>query len=256
MLGSIKPTSSWQLTICGKHPVAKDYFQSGSQDALLMAFSNWIEKGYRLLKDKQKSEGLVSWRFWAKGIKKDEIVCGVVKDNSDRIGRPFPILIAAIGILDDWKKHWELLPFALEKTMNQIEYLCAKRYHNFKHLEEAIQTIKAPQPLWDEYAQHQKQYCESLNSEADGFRNISEFRKQISERLQQSISVRTLTDQNLSKNRLVPLGFWHIVMKELLKNIPTAVFMSEFGRLTYMTVFMRCLIPGDFVKLWSDENLL
>jgi type VI secretion system protein VasJ len=252
MLGLKKSGYGWQWTICGKHPVAGDYFQSGSDAPLLMAFSDWIEKGYRLLKDIHKESGrLVSWRFWAQGIRKDIIVCGVVKDSSDRIGRPYPILLTGTGILKDWKNHWDLLPFAFEKVWTQMDYLCSKRYKNFNHLEKDRHTISAPEPLWSEYVQHQKECCASLNVEDVVSRDIEDIRKQIFELVQQS-SLKAFIGQDLSENTLPPFGLWHSLMKESLKNIPNAVFMGEIGKFTYLTIFMHALIPDDFVRLWSD----
>jgi type VI secretion system protein VasJ len=255
MLGLITSGNSWKWTICGKHPVAGDYFQFGSDDPLLVAFSDWMEKGYRFLKDIEKDSGrLVSWRFWAQGIKKDIIVCGVVKDSSDRIGRPYPILFTGTGILKDWKNHWDLLPFAFERTWTQMDYLCSKRYNNFKHFEEDLFNIRPPEPSWQNFAQNRKELYESYeNSNGVIPWDIGEFRQQIS-RLGQIPHLYAYIDQGLASNILIPIGLWHTLMKDSLTKVPNSVFTGGTGDLIYLAVFMHALSANDFVGLWSNSN--
>lgn len=245
--------NKWQWTICGKHPVVSDYFQSGSDSFLLTAFSDWMDKGYQLLKNRRiNPTRLVSWRFWAQGVKKNMIVCGVVKDSSDRIGRYYPILFAGTGILEDWKNHWDLLPFALEKTWAQMDYLCSKRYSNFKHLEINLHTIKPPDPFWHEFAQKRRELAGNIDSMDGPFGgDITKYGKQLSE-LSQNKSLCVIINQGLFPSVLAPLELWHALMKKTLGAVPSSVLIGGAGELTSLAVFMRALNPDDFASLWLD----
>ena len=67
--------------------------------------------------------GICSWRFWAKGANKKALVCGVARDSSDSVGRPYPLLVVGTGPLADWEDEWELLPAACENTWNQMDVM-------------------------------------------------------------------------------------------------------------------------------------
>ena len=149
MLGQIKSTYNWHWIACGKHPAAGDYFQIGQSTPLVKAFSDWIKDGYRKWISKESNcADPHSWRFWATGSTKKELICGLSKDSSDTIGRKYPLLIIGTGPLREWEVHWDLLPFALENTWNQIEYLAAKRYLDFQQLEQEVRMILAPLGNW------------------------------------------------------------------------------------------------------------
>jgi len=89
----------------GKHPVAMDYFHLGTSAPLVNAFGAWIENGYqKVVSPARNGLALHSWRFWARGIQKGHIACGVVRDSSDSTGRPYPLLVMGIGKLPGWEK--------------------------------------------------------------------------------------------------------------------------------------------------------
>lgn len=236
--------------------MVKDYFQSGSNNTLLMAFSDWMDKGYRLLKSKQAdSKRLVSWRFWAQGVKKNMIVCGIVKDSSDQIGRYYPILFTGTGILDDWINHWDLLPFALEKVWGQMDYLCSKRYNNYKNFEEETFNIRPPEPSWQNYAQNRQELYKSSANSSDAVPwDIVKFKQQLT-RLAKIPRLYAYIDQDLAANISIPLGLWHTLMKNSLTHAPSSVFIGGTGDSIYLAVFMNALTANDFVELWSDSNL-
>ena len=252
----MKPKNTWQWTICGKHPVVKDYFQSGSDSTLLMAFCNWMDKGYRLLKDRRLIDParLVSWRFWAKGIEENLIVCGIVKDSSDRIGRYYPIMFTGSGLLDDWKNQLDLLPFALEKIWNQMDYLCSKRYNNYKNFKEEMFSIRSPEPSWQNFAQNRQElYESSASSNVVVPWDIGKFRQKISQ-LTQVPRLYAYIDQGMAANTLITLGLWHTLLKDSLNHVPNSVFIGGTGDVIYLAVFINSLNANDFVELWSDSN--
>jgi len=53
------------------------------------------------------------------------LVCGVVRDSVDRLGRPYPLLVLGTGSLREWESHWDLLPYACLPVWQRIEYLGA-----------------------------------------------------------------------------------------------------------------------------------
>jgi hypothetical protein len=72
MLGLGKYRKTWHWGACGKHPVARDYFKISHKTPVFDAFESWIEKGYAALAKRQKLDPEVySWRFLAKGLKKE-----------------------------------------------------------------------------------------------------------------------------------------------------------------------------------------
>ncbi len=255
MLGSIiSKAAAWQWSVCGKHPVAKDYFQAGSDAPLLMAFSDWIDKGYQLLKDKRRESCRMNlWRFWAQGVKKDMLVCGVVKDGSDQIGRPYPIAIMGVGGLSGWKSNWELLPFALEKAWTQMEYLSSKRYLDFRQLEEEMRTIRPPDPAWKEYqAERRARYDSAANPDGAVPWDVLDLRRRVSA-LARIPEIVAPVDLGASSDALTPTALWHALVKNAVKAVPNAVFMGGAGGQTNLAAFMRALSPNDFVRLWSDS---
>ena len=105
MLGSVKKTWNWIGS--GKHPAAGDYFKVGQFTPVLDAVAGWLENGFgRWIEARKEASGSPysqnSWRFWIRGPKTDCLVVGVVKDSSDSLGRPFPLLIAGAGLLLLW----------------------------------------------------------------------------------------------------------------------------------------------------------
>lgn len=84
---------------CGKHPAARDFFRVGQEFPMLKIFSRWVDDGYTVLARKNNNFLPNSWRFWAKGAVRDFLMCGLIKDSSDRIGRNYPLLIIGTGLL-------------------------------------------------------------------------------------------------------------------------------------------------------------
>ena len=107
---------------------------------MLEALSKWVKNGYQLLNSKQNPiSQFYCWRFWVKGPVKNNLVCGVGRDSSDSLGRPYPLLIVGTGFLEDWEAHWDLLPFACDMTWRHIEYVSSKRFTDFKQFEGEIE---------------------------------------------------------------------------------------------------------------------
>ena len=253
MLGLVKSKRSWNWTAWGKHPVAKDYFRVGSQALLLKAFSDWVEKGYHMLGPKLNySSNLYSWRFWARGSEKENIVCGVVRDSSDSLGRLYPLLIIGTGTLQKWENHWDLLPLACEEIWSHIEYLTTKRFLNFKQMEEGVRIIKPPYPDWSEFTnQRDSRFEYSSNNRLfhQDLKGIKESVDSLTKKTEFFVPL-----DSVSSNDPITLACpWHSFLKSHIREIPNAVFMGGVPDETCLGVFKRPLVPADFVRLWSDK---
>ena len=254
MLGPVGFGQHWHWAAFGKHPVAKDYFKMGSDVPLLKAFSGWVEQGYQLLGAKRRhSLDLHAWRFWAKGPKKDRLVCGVGRDSSDSIGRPYPLLIMGTGPLEGWEDHWDLLPFACEKTWSQIEYLATRRFADFKQLEDEVRTIKPPYACWSEFEYQRGRpeeltACSNHRAPSLGPRDVENKVANLSEKTELFIPL----ECGPSLDPFALAGLWHSFLKVRAAGIPNAVFMGGVLEKAYLAVFRRPLIPTDFLQLWSS----
>lgn len=253
MLGTIESTSSWHWAAYGKHPVANDYFRVGGDLPLVKRFSDWVENGYHMLSSrKNASSNPCSWRFWARGSQKENIACGVLRDSSDSLGRPYPFLIMGLGPLKNWEEDWDLLPFACERTWGQIEYLSALVANNLKRLEEEIHHIRPPHFEWSELAQKRKDLedlCSNPNTDTTAS-YLTNRDKQLSNASDQADFIIPL-DPDPVHNQFLQASLWHHLLKDHVKVAPNTIFMGGTLDKTYLAIFRRALTTTDFVQLWS-----
>ena len=143
----------WRFAAFGKHPGAKDYIRLGSTTPMLTGIADWVDKGYAGIEGKKKGMAdAASWRFWSKGFGPGSLVCGVVRDSVDRLGRPYPLLVLGTGSLREWEGHWDLLPYACLPVWQRIEYLGAQRYEEIGRFESAIRGLHPPVPEWADFS--------------------------------------------------------------------------------------------------------
>lgn len=233
----MRTNSFWQWTLFGKHPVASDFFRLGEEAPLLKGFADWVEKGYQAFVSKKKaSQGLHAYQFWARGSQKESIACGVVRDSSDRVGRPYPLLIMGTGLLNGWEDHWDLLPFACEKTWNQIEYLSAFTVNDLKKLELEVHQIRPPHPGWSDFEMKRGDLKET-ESQIPFSPDQSEF----------------LIDLKMNSNHdhLSQVCHYHSLIRSQVKTAPNAIFIGGTLERTCLLLFRRPLQSSDFVQLWS-----
>jgi type VI secretion system protein VasJ len=248
MLGSIEEASKpWQWAASGKHPVARDYFRIGLREPMFEAFSDWIEKGFQRVgrQDKVPFEPC-SWRFWAKGLKKGTLVCGLAKGSSDSVGRRYPLLILGTGFLADWAAHWESLPSACEHTWVQMEYLSAKRFEDLKQFEEGIRVIRPPSMIQSD-----------VFLEKEDTKGKSPLRPEtMSKAGLDGPDFFTSLDGGETPNSQRAVQSWHHVLRQNNADVPNAVFIGGTSKESYLAVFRRALVPDDFVRLWSEDILV
>jgi type VI secretion system ImpM family protein len=256
MLGLGKPKNRWNWAACGKHPVARDYFRLSLNTSLLAAFERWVEKGYQVLSSRQLStQYMYSWRFWAKGIKKGNLICGVAKDSSDSIGRPYPLLIMGEGMLDGWEDHWDLLPHAFESTWDQIEYISSRRFENLKGLEHEVCAIKNPKSDWLEWSSNSRnqEKLQSLTNALTISKDNDEIRK-TADCLAKEMECLVPLDSQTDKDPLDIAGHWNSLLKVNSSDVPNAVFLGGVPEKRFLAVFNRSLNASDFVRLWSAHT--
>ena len=145
MLGTVKTENEWNWFASGKHPVARDYIRIGRTDSVVNAIAQWMDSGYRGTRpNHERHPDRHSWRFWIKGAKRHLLVCGVVKDSCDSIGRTYPFVLMGNGPVDQWTLFWDLLPLALENTWNRIEHISVQRFIDVQQVEEGMRILPLP----------------------------------------------------------------------------------------------------------------
>ncbi len=245
MLGSLNTRKNWEWCANGKHPASRDYFKIATQHPLLNAFIEWMEKGYNQLKNKPGSgHTLCSWRFWSKGSPPDTLVCGIIRDSSDGVGRPYPLLVMGTGPVTKWRSHPELLPFALEQTWKQMESLAAGRFSDLQLLKEAV--FHLPPPEINRYSDTNAPYPgEDIN-------RLLPSEKVVSLQEQLFLEIKGATIEN-------PLNLamaWSLRLKKQAVGLPSAFLMGGIPEKSYLAFFFRPLGVTDFIHLWSmgSEN--
>lgn len=253
MLGNIKSSPGWSWSAYGKHPSAKDYFSIGQESPIGKSFAGWVDSGYREL-GPAKRPGLdsVAWRFWARGAGKENIVCGVLRDSSDSLGRNYPLLIVGTGHLKDWENRWDLLPLACEKSWGQIEYASARMVQDIQALGDDIRNVKQPSSEWAEFESASKDLMKSLafgGSEHVTY-DLDMLKKRasgISGKQEGFISL----DHKSYEDQFALISCWHLLLKAQGNSVPNAVFIGgTFGQ-SFMVFFNRPLQTADFIHLWS-----
>ena len=209
------------------------------------AFSDWVEKGYQILALKMSSSLGCSFRFWARGAKRETLVLGIGKDSSDSVGRSYPLLIIGEGPLDGWNKQWELLPMACEKTWGRMEYLSAKRFSDFKEFENGIRMLKSPASNWSEFDAKNRDLTEG---------NFEGLKNKVANLSKEKAFLVGLNGEGIDDVNLVS-QLWHSLLKKNNKDIPHAVFVGGTTGEVSLAVYRRALNSRDFVQLWTGDRI-
>ncbi|MBT8341148.1 MAG: type VI secretion system-associated protein TagF [Desulfatitalea sp.] len=242
MLGLSRKSNTWQWNAVGKHPAAADYINVKGGTPLMEAVGDWMTKGYHelLQEDRASGQETHSWRFWLRGAKKGRIICGLGRDSSDRIGRPFPLLIIGEGELKGWEKSWEALPSGLNLTWERIERMASQRYDDLKALVRAIDAIVPPNDA-------------NADSAIEG---ISPDQGVLGDRFSACRDDLAKTGRALiplnagGSDPAVAAAQWHARLKACCPDIPRAVFLGGTPQRTYLAVIQQPLSTADFMRLW------
>ena len=245
MLGKIEPSWLWAAT--GKHPMASDFFLVGPSFPLMKGFSEWIDKGYKdLIKEKDVRPGPVSWRFWARGVEKKGLAIGLLRDSSDRLGRPFPLLIMGTGPLNRWEDHWDLLPLACEGAWERMEYLSSQKLQDVRELEALIHKIRPPLPKWDELIARREAMKPALELES----SLNNETMNLSEKREVVFRLNPVSLEDTFE-RVILL---HFHLKKEANIVPNALFLGGTLEGLFLAVYARPLTAGDFFQLWSFSS--
>jgi len=217
----------WTWGAAGKHPIVKDYISLGQETPLLHVFSRWVEEGYHKV---NKDTTHRSWRFFAKGMKRAELSCGLLRNSHDGVGRPFPFIILGSGPLEGWEPRWEILPLAFDTLWERMEYLCAKRVFDLTELKKDIERL--PNPSLPEEGQFVVESGSELPQQQDGILSIP------------------LKGTGDPREEIIQCL---MLFKSSSHHIPDAVFIGGPAEQSFLVIFTRSLNMADFKKLWAVE---
>ncbi len=234
---------AWAWSVWGKHPAFKDYFHLGAADPLGRGMAEWMRQGYAQVQINRGRRHFFSWRFWMKSWPKDSLACGLLRDSSDYLGRPYPILFMGTGLLPNWEKNWDLLPLALEHSWNQMESLLIKSYPSLKDFQEEVLRIPPPGEEWEKMNQRRREKGNKVN--------IEERAQKI---LNQDIFFVPL-DEPWALEPIILASYYQYFWKKQGEGIPNSIFLGGSLEKTFLAFFRRPLLPEDFPNLWSDAIL-
>jgi type VI secretion system protein VasJ len=250
MLGALNSVGPWVWAAFGKHPVASDYLSIGSDAPIFSAFSNWLSSGHRALAPKQdKCPRPYSWRFWAKGVRKNHVLCGLFKASSDRIGRCYPLMILGTGEVRAWEKGWDLLPLLFENLWRRMESISSRSYPAFDAFREELSHLGKPPAGRQEIQQRQEQLRRHERWEEAA--RAMERRADDVMRAPQSIF---RMEDGYFDDPLVRIGFWHYMLCRRTRRPPNAVFIGGVTERLYLAVLNRPIAYEDYVRLCTVED--
>jgi type VI secretion system protein VasJ len=245
MLGLIGLNRAWRWKAAGKHPAAADYINLQGGTPLMDAMADWVAKGYEELQRGQPAaHAPYSWRFWLRGAQKGSLICGVGRDSSDRIGRPFPLLIVGEGPLKGWEKQWLHLPQALIKVWARMERLAAQRYDDLQSMTHELEQL-APPTLEDLGAPAE----DNTQEPAIDAQRLSNCRDELEHHGRTVVALNDSPQTDLDS----AAAQWHRQLHRCCVEIPRAVFMGGSGQGAYMAVIQQPLSTADFVRLWRTQ---
>jgi len=250
MLGGLIGGDRWSWTAFGKHPIARDYFLVGSQSPLSRAYSQWVDNGFGRLSETVRRNGVYSWRFWSRGLKKGALLCGLSKSSADGIGRPYPLVLMGEGQLSRWEKNWNLLPYVLAPTWQNMEYTASRRMEDLSQLEADLLRMETPSPAWKETLKDVDPG--PSGPQAEPVHKI--VMDQIQSKTRTLVTEQKLTialDQADRGDSLQMAGAWCQALKAQYSHAPSTVFMGGSLEKACLVLFLRPLVADDFIGLWS-----
>lgn len=245
MLGVTKAERRWQWAAYGKHPSARDYLRLGQYFPMGRSFADWVEAGYQGLGiAANPSARFSSWRFWTREARRDNVVCGLVKDSSDSLGRPYPLLFIGSGPLKGWDTCWDLVPLALENVWGQMEYLSTMPLADVRKLENEIENIRPPTADWSVLQKKREDL-----SEPDP-RVLADLEARAMSLLDKPECFAAV-DQHPTLDQFALIARCHSVVKARTDTVPNAVFMGGTIDTSCVALYKRPLLSSDFAHLWS-----
>jgi type VI secretion system protein VasJ len=248
--------NKWRYAVIGKHPVARDYLELGEKIPLLEELSGLLDAAYaRVSSGPDAKAEFTSWRFWSGGSAKDVLVCGVIRESSDAMGRPYPLVIAGSGPLQDWELHWDLLPMTCDSIWRRFEYLATHKYDNIRKMEADLAGFRSPVPDWDTHraSRHNLNPIGSPLDPYASFLDFQQLKKQaqgLSDRRECFVSL----DRGPCQDKILQVSLWHHLFKTSFKAQPRTLFLGGNLEKAFLAAFHRDLKTEDIVQLWSVSS--
>jgi type VI secretion system ImpM family protein len=247
MLGFKKLTRSWVWAACGKHPLADDYISVGTSTPFFEAFSDWVEGGYRSMAG-SKDQTICSWRFWTRGSDKDSVTCGILKNSSDRIGRPFPLLVMGTGVIRGGDRHERNLIPVLAMIWQQIEYTCSISHTDLETFAAQIADLKAPVADWDT-VNGQLQTLVAKNQDEIPVDD------DVLSMLENDGYVRIPLDSVPGNDEEQNAAVLYRQLISVAGTAASTVFWGGKPEASEMVIYLRPLVLDDFIRLWLPETM-
>ena len=250
MLELKKKEEFWRWSAQGKQQSLPEYLAVGEMYPVAAALGEWVRKGFTEQSMKETSRRTpCSWRFWVKGSSRDEIICGLLSDSRDSVGRPYPLLIMGNGTLEGWERHWEELPAACESTWSRMEQLVSAYYRNLDSLARGVASLPPPTSLWSVGG--------SLPEvKADGGEHLTGDEMDVFNENIRALSGKKcgyiIVDQFNDCDRVAKTEFVGKTLNRYLAGSPTAVFIGVMAENSCFAFYNRALTGADFSTLWTQ----
>lgn len=250
MLGAIKPVGPWEWAAFGKHPVASDFISIGPDSHIFSAFSNWLSSGHQVLEAKKgECPQPYSWRFWAKGAKKNHVLCGLFRASSDSIGRCYPLMILGTGEIRAWERGWDLLPILFDGLWRRMEYISSRSYPTFTSFRDDLLQLGRPPADWREVQGRQ----DRLRDQEDWAEAAMTLERQ-ADAVMRAEHSSFLLDAGFFDDPFVRVGFWHYLLFRKKYRTPNAVFIGSVTDRPHLAVLNRPIVNEDYVRLCSIDG--
>lgn len=247
MLGAVGP---WEWAAFGKHPAALDFIRIGRDLPIFSAFSGWMASGQQALETgKGRRTGGYSWRFWARGARKDGLLCGLLRASSDRIGRPYPLLVMGTGEIRAWEKGWDLLPLALEGLWRRMESISSGPYRAFEPLREDLLHLGNPPADWRDI-QDRRDRMRFAEAWAAASRQTA---ARAAEAMGAERAFLRMDEAGL-QDSFVRVVFWHELLHRQGRRVPNAVFVGSVTEESFLAVLNRPIVTEDYIRLCSLDG--
>lgn len=238
MLGFKFKPADWQWAAHGKMPAARDFFTVGNEMPVFKAFFAWLDRGCQELNNRDSLEKSCSWRFWVKGPGKDQLLCGIIKNSSDQIGRPYPLMLIGAGTLKNWEKRWDTLPAICEGVWGRLEYLTTKRYDG---LEQLVADFRLLKPR-DDAAEQQE-----LVPDCHDFKGERSWVERLKADRELFIPLKVgCADPTLA------IACFHNFLKINFGETPNSVFLGGRPENLLFVIFNKGLTTANFLELWKN----
>jgi type VI secretion system protein VasJ len=169
----------------------------------------------------------------------------VVKDSSDSVGRPYPLILMGMGPMANWDAHWDEIPLACELSWAQLESISTRPYRDFKQMESDLRTLKPPTADWGGFGTEGEPESSTYGEET----RRPELEGILTQRMNSDVLILPLSGDRYGDSTR-DVRTLHVLLKRHSPAIPKAVFMGGRPTETMLAVFKRPLLPEDFGRLW------